>query len=190
VTNEGDPEFSGLTPQRQQLLDSYGVLNKDISFDTSIPQAVLVGVFHDFQNRWSFSLDALWMDFSKWGVENVEIGDTEIAKKDGNYKDIWGLALGVNYELHPLWTVRSGAFYVSSVLDKKDRTAFMRLDEMWGVGFGFEYKYREKRSVGFDLTYIQLGDGKFTAEDVPGVGNIRGEYTKNYAVMFGISTKW
>jgi len=190
VTNEGDPEFSNLTPRRKQLLDTYGVLNKEISFDTSIPQSVLVGMFHDFQNRWSFSLDALWMDFSNWGIENVEIGDTEITRQDGNYKDMWGLALGVNYELTPLWTIRSGAFYVSSVLDKKDRTAFMRLDEMWGVGFGFEYKYREKRSVGFDLTYIQLGDGKFTAEDVPGVGNIRGEYTKNYAVMFGISTKW
>ena len=61
---------------------------------------------------------------------------------------------------------------------------------MWGVGFGVEYKYREKRSIGFDLTYIQFGDGEFTAKDVPGVGNISGKYTENYALMFGISTKW
>lgn len=190
VTNEGDPEFSDLSAARRQLLDGYGVLNRSISFDTSIPQAVLVGAFHDFQNRWSFSLDGMWMNFSDWGIENVEIGATEITRNDGNYKDMWGLALGVNYVLNPLWTLRGGAFYVSSILDKEDRTAFMRLDEMWGVGLGVEYKYREKRSIGFDLTYIQFGDGEFTARDVPGVGNINGKYTENYALMFGISTKW
>lgn len=191
VTNEGDPEFSNLSPQRQQLLENAGLLNKEISFDTSIPQAVLAGVYHDFQNRWSFSLDALWMDFSDWGLENVEIGDADIAKTDVKYKDMWGMSLGVNFEIHPLCTLRSGAFYVSSVLDKEDRTAFMRLDEMWGVGLGFEYKYHKKeRSVGFDVTYMQFGDGEFAAEGVPVVGNITGEYTKNYALMFGISNKW
>ena len=189
MSHEGDPEVSGLTPARMDLLNRFGALNREISFDTSIPQSVFVGMYHDFQNKWSFSLDFLWMDFSDWGFENVEIGDSQITPRPGNYKDIWGVSLGANYELTPVWTVKGGVFYVSSALDKEDRTAFMRLDEMWGVGLGVEYKYREKRSIGLDVTYIDLGDGEFS-QNVPGVGNISGKYTDNYALMFGISTKW
>ncbi len=54
---------------------------------------------------------------------------------------------------------------------------------------GADYTYREKRSIGLDVTYVQFGDGEFTAEDVPGFGDVSGEYTKNYALVFGISTK-
>ncbi|MCK7466827.1 MAG: hypothetical protein MZU91_00875 [Desulfosudis oleivorans] len=66
----------------------------------------------------------------------------------------------------------------------------MRLDQMWGVGLGFEYEYRKDRSVSFDVTYIQFGKGKFTAHDVPVVGDIQGEYTTNYGLVFSLGTKW
>jgi hypothetical protein len=62
---------------------------------------------------------------------------------------------------------------------------------MWGVGLGFEYKYREARSISFDVTYIQFGEGKFTAYDVPVVGSdIEGKSTTNYGLVFGLGTKW
>ena len=190
VTDEGTPDFSGLTEERTLLLNEHGVLNQTISVDTSTPQAVNVGIFHDFQNGWSSSLDVAWVDFSEWGFENVTIGDSEISTPPGNYHDIWATTLGVNYALTPQWTAKSGAFYVSSAVDDEYRTASMRIDQMWGVGLGVEYEYRKDRSVAFDLTYVQLGDGKYTAQDVPVVGDIEGKYTTNYALVIGIGTKW
>jgi long-subunit fatty acid transport protein len=100
------------------------------------------------------------------------------------------VSLGVNYELTRKWTIRSGAFYVSPHQDEENRTAFMRLDRMWGFGLGFEYKYRKNRSVAFDVTYIQFGEGKFTAHDVPLVGDISGKYTTNWGLVFGLGMKW
>jgi long-chain fatty acid transport protein len=190
MTVEGNPNYSGLTEQRSQLLNQFGALNHDISFDTGTPQILVGGIFHDFQNSWSCSLDVAWIDFSDWGFEDVEIGDSDVSTAPGNYKDIWAGTLGVNYELTPKLTVQSGVFYVSSPMDEEDHTAFMRLDQMWGAGIGLEYKYRMERSVSFNVTYMHFGDGKFTAQDVPIAGNIEGEYTKNYALAFGLGLKW
>ena len=64
----------------------------------------------------------------------------------------------------------------------------MRLDEIWGIGLGFEYEYRKGRSVAFDVTYIQFGEGKFTASNVPVAVDIQGKYTSNYGLVFGLGT--
>lgn len=55
---------------------------------------------------------------------------------------------------------------------------------------GFEYQMANDRSVAFDVTYIQFGDGEFTEENVPLAGTVTGKYTTNYGLIFGISTQW
>lgn len=190
VTEEGEPDFSGLTAERKQLLDQFGVFDGDISIDTSTPQAMTAGLFHDLQNGFSLSLDLAWMDFSEWGLEDVEIGDTSVNTRPGDYKDIWAGSFGLNYEVTPQWTTRGGVFYVSSPLDREDRTAFTRFDRFWGCGLGAEHKFVSGRRLSFDLTYIQFGDGKFRVEDAPLAGEISGEYTKNYGLVFDVGTSW
>lgn len=190
VTDEGEPEFSSLTPDREDLLNKFGILDQDISLDTSTPQGVSMGVFHDFLNGWSVSLDAAWVDFSQWGVENVTIGDSQISTTPGNYKDVYAASLGINRQLTEKWTARSGFFYVSSALDDEDRTAATRFDQMWGAGLGLEYQLTNSRRVAFDVTYMQFGDGEFTETNVPLAGTVTGEYTTNYGIVFGISTQW
>jgi len=189
VTDEGEPDFSGLTEEREQLLNQFGALNQKISFDTSTPQMANAGLFYQLNDEWSFSLDLAWIDFSEWGLENVEIGDSEISGSPSNYKDMWGSSLGVDFAFSPVWTVRGGVFYLSSAIDDKDRTAFSRFDAMWGSGLGLEYQIGKRRSISFDLTYLQFGDGKFI-QDTPTGDEIQGEYTTNYAIVFGIGTKW
>ena len=119
VTEKGKPEFSNLTAERAQLLNKFGVLNEDISIDTSTPQTVNAGMFHEFGNGWSFSLDVAWVDFSEWGLEEVTIGDSAITMRPGNYNDIWAATVGVNYALTPQWKVSSGVFYVSPPMDEE-----------------------------------------------------------------------
>jgi long-chain fatty acid transport protein len=45
VTDKGNPEFSGLTPEREELLNKFGALNQDISLDTSTPPGRQHGCF-------------------------------------------------------------------------------------------------------------------------------------------------
>lgn len=190
ATNEGDPEFSDLTPERQNLLDQVGILNQEISVDTNKPQSLIAGIFHDFGNRWSVSLDAMWLDFSNWNIDNVTIGDTEITTDSTEYQDIWGGSLGVTYAWKPDWTLRSGFGYVSSGLEDENRTLFTRYDAMWAIGVGVGHQFSERRflrSLAVDIMYIQFGDGEFKINDAPLVGDIEGEYDKNFGLALNIA---
>lgn len=189
ASNEGDPEFSDLTPERRALLDQVGILDQDISVDTNQPQSLAAGIFHDFGNGWTMTLDAMWLDFSNWNIDNVEIGDIEITKEGTDYQDIWTGSLGVTYDWKPDWTLRSGFFYLSSGVEDEDRTLFTRYDAMWAIGVGVGHQFT-RRSLAVDITYFQFGDGEFEVNDAPLVGDIKGEYDKNYGLALGISTTW
>ena len=189
ASNEGDPDFSGLTTERRTHLDAAGILDQEISVDTNQPQSVAAGIFHDFGNGWTVTLDALWLDFSEWNIDNVEIGDIDITKESTDYQDIWAASVGATYDWKPDWTLRGGFLYLSSAVEDKDRTLFTRYDEMWAIGVGVEHDFT-RRSLAVDVTYLQFGDGEFKVDDAPLVGDIEGEYDKNYGLVLGISITW
>ncbi|MEE8414724.1 MAG: outer membrane protein transport protein [Desulfobacterales bacterium] len=188
--DEGTPDISGLSNARRTLLENAGVLNQEISMDTNIPQSVLAGIFHDFDNGWTMSADILWLDFSEWNIDNITIGDTTISKDSTDYQDIWVTSLGATYALRPDWSLRGGVLYLSSAVEDEDRTLMTRYDAMWAIGGGVEHAFRNKRKVAVDLTYFQFGDGEFAVSNVPVVGSIRGEYETNYGISLGVSTTW
>jgi long-subunit fatty acid transport protein len=135
------------------------------------------------------TLDALWLDFSEWNIDNVEIGDIDITKESTDYQDIWAASVGATYDWKPDWTLRGGFLYLSSAVEDKDRTLFTRYDEMWAIGVGVEHDFT-RRSLAVDVTYLQFGDGEFKVDDAPLVGDIEGEYDKNYGLVLGISITW
>lgn len=188
--DEGTPEFSGLSDARKTLLKQSGVLNRDITMDTNIPQLLMAGIFHDFGNGWTMSADALWLDFSNFSIDNITIGNTRISKEGTDCKDIWSGSLGAAYAVRDDWSLRAGVFYVSSGMDDEDRTIFSRYDAFWGVGAGVEHEFKSKRTAAVDITYLQFGDGEFTVSDVPVVESIRGEYTTNYGVLLSVSASF
>jgi len=190
ASNEGNPDFSDLTPERRALLDQMGILDQKISVDTNQPQSLIAGIFHDFGNGWSISFDAMWLDFSNWNIDNITIGDTEINRDSTDYQDIWGSSLGVTYAWKPDWTFRGGFLYLSSGVEDENRTLFTRLDAMWALGFGVDHQFNERRflkSLAVDITYFQFGDGEFKINDAPLVGDIEGEYDKNFGLALSIS---
>jgi long-chain fatty acid transport protein len=188
--NDGTPELSGLSAARRTLLENAGVLNQDISMDTNMPQSVLAGIFHDFDNGWTISADALWLDFSAYNIDNITIGDITISKESTDYQDIWAGSLGATYALRPDWSLRGGVLYLSSGLEDEKRTIFSRFDEMWAVGGGVEHEFKSKRKVTVDISYFQFGDGEFTVSDVPVVGSISGEYETNYGILLSVATSF
>jgi long-chain fatty acid transport protein len=189
ASNEGTPDFSNLSQARINILNQAGIMNQEISVDTNQPQALLAGLFHDFENGWSMTIDTLLLDFSEWNIDNVTIGNTVITKDSTDYQDIWACSVGADYKWKPKWNLRGGLLYASSGLEDEDRTMFSRYDAMWGIGFGVKHSFSKQRSVAFDITYIQFGDGEVVIENAPlnnAVGDITGEYDEHYGIMFSI----
>jgi long-chain fatty acid transport protein len=187
--NEGTPVVKNLSAATLNPLENAGVLNKKISMDTNMPQSILAGVFHDFNNGWTMTADVLWLDFSEYEIDNITIGSTSINKDSTtNYQDMWAGSLGATYALQPDWSLRGGILYLSAGLKDEDRTLLSRFDAMWAIGGGVEHEFKSGRKVAVDLTYFQFGDGEFTASNVPVVGSISGEYETNYGVALSVGT--
>jgi long-chain fatty acid transport protein len=156
--------------------------------DTNMPQSLMTGLFHDFDNGWTMSADLIWLNFSAYKIDNITIGNTAITKDSTtNYQDIWAYSLGTTYDLTNDWKLQGGILYISSALKDEDRTLLSRYDAMWAIGGGVEHAFSSGRKVAVDLTYYQFGDGEFTV-NAPVVGSISGEYVTHYGVSIGVAT--
>jgi long-chain fatty acid transport protein len=186
--SKGTPEITGLSAATKNPLVNAGAFNQEISMDVNIPQSLLTGVFHDFDNGWTMSADVLWLDFSAYSIDNISIGATTITKDSTTaYQDIWAGSLGATYALRPDWSLRGGVLYLSAGLEEEDRTLLSRYDAMSAIGGGVEHVLRSGRKVAVDLTYFKFGDGEFTV-NAPVVGDISGKYDTSYGILLGVGT--
>ena len=183
------PDLSGLTPQRQAILDAAGVRNKPVSLESKFPQALVAGAYHQFSNGASATLDAAWVDFSQFGLTQATVGTFAINTSDGKFKNIWAGSAGLNWPLGGNWTAQFGLAYASSGVDDANRTFAFRLDRVWGVGAGAEYRWTKDKIVSGYVSYFDLGKAPVSA-GVPGVGSLSAQYSTNYAIGLKISFRW
>lgn len=190
IKQEGRPEFSGLTPAREAVLDAAGVLDQEVTMDSTRPQFVVAGYFHDFGNGWSATVDGIWLDYSEMGVSDIVLGTNTLSLQGSSYQDVWGCSLGAQWRYDAAWTYKVGAGYLSAPLKEEDRTVFSRAGETFVAGAGVEYTTRTGRVYGLDVSYLQFSDGRFSVKNAPGAGDISGEYSTNYGIAVGFSTQW
>jgi long-chain fatty acid transport protein len=183
------PEFSGLTPQRQSILQAAGILTRTVSLESKFPQALLVGTYHEFTNGASATLDVAWVDFSHFGLTQASLGNTSITTSDARYNDIWAGSAGLGWPLGGGWTAKVGMAYATSGISDANRTYALRLDRIWGIGAGATYRWTKEKSVEVNLSYYDLGHAPVSV-GVAGIGSLSAAYSTNYAVGLNVSFRW
>lgn len=71
------PELSGLTPEREDALED-GIRSKKFRLESEFPQSVVAGVYHEFSDGKSATLDVAWIDFSQYGLTSATVGETSV----------------------------------------------------------------------------------------------------------------
>lgn len=183
------PEFSGLTSQREAVLQAAGVLTQKIDLESRFPQTVMAGAYHEFANGASATLDMAWVDFSQFGLTQASVGDTSITTSDSKYNNIWAGTAGLAWPVAAAWTAKLGMAYVSSGVSNTNRSYALRLDRIWGAGAGATYRWTKAKSVEANLTYYNLGNAPVSSS-VPGIGTLSASYSKNYALGLNVSLRW
>jgi long-chain fatty acid transport protein len=183
------PDFSNLGPLRQQLLDQVGILNQKITLDSQFPQIITAGLYHQFANDVELTVDVAWIDFSEYGFSDVRLGSQSLTTTPTEYEDIWAVSAGVSWPVKDRWQLKFGAVYASSGVEDENRTFTLRLDEIWGVGVGAEYQWRDDRMLGANLNYYEIGDGP-TETNVPLLGKLAGEFSKREAIGIDFTFRW
>ncbi len=183
------PEFSGLSPAREALLEQGGVLTREIGLEANLPQSVGFGAFHELTGSTVLTFDAVWLDFSEFGFSELALGDASLTVREQDFDDILAFTAGVNAPFRERWRLKGGVLYLTEAIDDANRTMALRLDALWGAGFGVEYRWRENRLLAWNLNYYELGDAPVDT-DVPLQGRLVGEFTRRRAVGIDFTLRW
>lgn len=181
----GVPEFSNLSPLVNDALAAKGALGKKVDVDMRTPQIAMLGYYQDINDQWGFSLDAVWVDMSRFGIKDIKIDD-DIVQPENHFKDIYIGSVGVFYQYDPTWQFSAGIMHATSGKKKKYRTFSMALDEATGVGVGLQKKITEDHTFHANLNYFVLGDGDIDIEDSEVLGDIEGKFDDRFAVTIDL----
>jgi long-chain fatty acid transport protein len=182
------PELSGLSTQREALLPA-GIRNNPVTLESKFPQRVGAGVWHEFADGKSASLDVIWVNFSQFGLSSATLGSQSIEINNQRYDDIWAASVGMKLPIDEKWTLRFGAAYASSGVDAQNRSFSLRLDRVIAAGTGAEYRWGKNRVLGVNLTYYDLGSAPVSTT-IPLLGTLSGEFSSNYALGLDLTLRW
>lgn len=180
----GKPDFKNVGPLLEGTLRAQGLWEKNIDVDFKVPQQVQVGYFQEFKDDWSFTLDAVWLDTSEFGVQHVSVSDNDVSFP-AEFKDAWAFMVGLRHEYRPDLAFSVGAAYVTSPASKSKRTLALPLDRVIGVGAGVEWQWKDF-DVHTSLNYVDLGDGKIDQDGGLAAGRVKGSFDFNHALALDV----
>lgn len=173
----GNAEFSNLGSITEGILNQAGLLNANIAVDSRQPASINIGVYHDFENTHTLTLDGAWIDFSQYTLAEVYVNGDQIVENRQLFDDALALAGSYSWPVADGWRLGIGGFYVSDVIGDNNRTLTLRLDDIWSFGVGFQWQWRPNRTVNVTLNYLTLGDAPVVTPEIPGIGQVSGRYT-------------
>ena len=159
-------------------------------FNTNLPQSVSFGLFHELDNGWQITVDAVWVDFSEFGVTEISIVGQDVVAPDSNFNDIYAISLGTQLPVKGDTTWRLGMIYVSSAVDDEDRTFSFALDRMIGIGAGMHKKLSGGNSYDLNFNFIDTGEGPIDTGVDPVKGRVAGKSDNHYAATIDFSFHW
>jgi long-chain fatty acid transport protein len=181
----GKPKFDDLGPLLNAALEISGLDNEKIDVDFKIPEQLQVGLYHELTDRLSLTVDGIWINMSRFGVNSVSIeSDSLFVQSD--YRDMYVGSAGLKYYTRPDLALSIGALYATSPISDSNRTVGLPLDRTIVVGGGLEWQLRDDLVLHSSLNYIDLGDGEVEQDGGFLTGTVSGSFRDNYAIALDL----
>jgi long-chain fatty acid transport protein len=186
---DGDPEYKNINNAYLVALNNQGILGRDVKVDFKVPQQVQVGLFHQLNDRYSFTADVFWIDMSEFGITSVSAGPDHVSV-DSTFKDTYLTSVGVGYRWDNKTQLNFGIGYMKSPVDDDKRTLYLPLDDLWIFGVGVERELSNGDIVSVNFEYVDLGSARVDQENSPLTGRVKGEYHNNYAALLDVNYRF
>lgn len=183
------PKFEGLGPTRQMMLDMGGATTREITLEATTPQMFAAGIFHQFNNDLTATFDAMWLEFSAFSLSEFSVGNGSVDTGGQKFEDVWAFSAGLEYPVTERWTVKAGVMGTSQFIKDVNRTQTFKMDQVFAIGAGFDYKWGDNKILGLNINYYDLGDAPVEV-DIPLLGTVRGEYSKHHALGLDFTFRW
>lgn len=184
---DGKAKFSGLGPITENLLERAGLIGARIDVSSRQPRSFSLGLYHDLPNQHTLTLDGAWIDFSRFKLAEVFVEGEQIVSNEQNFDDALALSASYSWPINDRTRLGIGGFFVSDFVGQANRTMAFRMDDIWSVGFGVKWRWRENRLINASLNYLTIGDAPVSSPVIPGLGQVVGRYTSRDTVYFRAS---
>ena len=147
------------------------------------------GIWHQFKGGSAFTVDALWVEFSEFGMSEVFLNGDMLETAEQDFEDTWLFTVGYSYPITSKWNLKGGVLYSTQFIKDENRTQNFKMDQMYGIGVGADYKWGQNKIVGLNLSYYDFGEAPVKA-NIPGFGEFTGRYTKHQAIGLDFTFRW
>jgi long-chain fatty acid transport protein len=187
---DGDNDLSGLGPNTEAVMDRLGILNADVTVESTSPQSVLAGMYHEFTNDHAVTVDLVWVDFSQFLLSEFYFNGEALAETDTSYNDIYALSTSYSWPASDRWMLGVGGLVTNQMVDNDERTMILRLDALWSAGIAAEWQWTDSRRVKMSLSYMGLDDAPIASDSIPGVGSLEGKFKSRDTWLFQVGMNW
>lgn len=179
-------ELSGLGPNTEAVLQRLGLLERNLTIESTSPQSIIAGVYHEFGNSAAVTLDLAWVNFSNFRLSEFYFDGESFARNNSRYNDIYALSASYTWPAADRWMLGVGGLVTNQMIDDDQRGMTLRLDSLWSIGVTAERQWTDSRRVTFGLSYFGIGDAPVTTPRIPGLGSLEGKFTSRDAVLLQI----
>jgi long-chain fatty acid transport protein len=187
---DADNDLSGLGPNTEAVMRRLNILDADLTIESTSPQSMLAGVYHEFANHGAVTVDLAWLDFSNFRLSEFYYDGTSFARSDSQYNDIYSLSTSYSWPASDRWMLGIGGLVTNKMIDDDERTMTLRLDALWSVGLAAEWRWTNSRRVKMSVSYLGMGDAPVSTPSIPGFGSLEGRFTSRDTVLFQIGMSW
>lgn len=192
--SEADLEFSdradisGFGPT---LTGIFGLGTRTIDLGMTIPQAVMLSVYQDVNDRLALMANLGWQDWSEFGKVDVGISNTNVnLTTDLDYQDTWHVAVGAQYRVSEPLLLSAGIAYDSAMLDEEDVTPSMPVGESSRFALGSRYDWSRDLTLGAAYELAWSGDLDMDVERGPLAGRVSGTYESMAIHVVSLNAEW
>jgi len=192
--------FTGLGPGLTALLLKRGLLTGSVDLGLTVPQAVTLGIFHQFNDRFAIMGNINWQQWSHFGEVEVGVNSADPKNLTTNlhYKDTGHIAIGGQYRPQDKWLLMAGFAFDSTMINESNRTVSAPIGSQYRYGLGAVYEYSKRLKLGFDyelqwwgnlsLTHGRGGDARGTVSGTFGDTFIN-FFCANVTYKFGMNSQ-
>ncbi len=160
ASTEPDVEING-TGATPVELDKLKAAIQDLEIASKVPQQFQFGIYHQLDNQWELTFDAMWVNFSEFGVTEISIVGNDIDAPDDLYENFWAFSAGLSFPISPTMTGRAGTLYVQPAISDENRSFSFALDRIYGIGAGVQLERKNGDKIDVNLNLFDSGKAPY-----------------------------
>jgi long-chain fatty acid transport protein len=187
---ESDIYFSGLGPGFNDPLVDLTTPASGVDLSMKMPQSLMAGIFHQFNDQWTFLGSVGWEDWSRFSRVRVKVSGTKINRVvDEGFDDTYHFGVGTQYQYTPKLMFTAGFSYDSSMSDSDTRPITLPLGAMYRYGLGFKYQKSDELLFGGGLSFLWEGDLNVKPAGGP-LTRVTGQYDNVSITFLSLYVQW